>query len=189
MRPRASRHCTSKPGHWGKSKAAGIWPESVCGPVMYRIMTLIHDLPDLFDSCVLWDHTSQLIHDVPDSLIPSSHICLVSIHVVATLFLLHLCVSYFWLFDFFDHFSYLSFLHHYWSAPFLYDIYTCFSYIYSEQQNCSTKSQISLVSQIMAQQTKVNLCENYITKVDILSFIGSNNKHLALLVDFILTLG
>ena len=61
--------------------------------------------------------------------------------------------------------------------------------MYSEQQNHSTKSQISLVSQIMAQQTKVNLCEICITKVDILYFIVPNKKHLALLVDFILTLG
>ena len=57
------------------------------------------------------------------------------------------------------------------------------------QRNWPTKGQILLVSQIVAQRTKVNSWGIHITKVDILSFIVSNNKHLALLVDFILTLG
>ena len=39
---------------------------------------------------------------------------------------------------------------------------------YSEQQNHSTKGQISLVSQIAAQRTKVNSWENCMTKIDIL---------------------
>src|SRR5258706_1737618 len=43
--------------------------------------------------------------------------------------------------------------------------------IYSEQKNCPTKGQISLVRQIAAQITKVNPWEICITKVDILSFV------------------
>jgi hypothetical protein len=35
---------------------------------------------------------------------------------------------------------------------------------YSEQQNCSTKGQISLVSQIVAQRTKGKSWENHETK-------------------------
>ena len=42
--------------------------------------------------------------------------------------------------------------------------------IYSEQQNRSTKSQISLVCQIVAQRTKVKSWENYMTKESILPF-------------------
>jgi hypothetical protein len=45
------------------------------------------------------------------------------------------------------------------------------------------------VSQIAAQETKVNLWEFYIIKVDVLSFILPNNKHLASIFDLILTLG
>ena len=41
---------------------------------------------------------------------------------------------------------------------------------YSEQQNHSTKSQISLVCQIVAQRTKAKLWENNMTKKNILSF-------------------
>src|SRR5882757_2466461 len=59
---------------------------------------------------------------------------------------------------------------------------------YSEQKNCPTKGQISLVRPIAAQITKVNLWEISITKVDILFFVVSNNKHLAFFVKFILTL-
>src|SRR5882757_9100971 len=60
--------------------------------------------------------------------------------------------------------------------------------IYSEQKNCPTKGQISLVRPIAAQITKVNLWEISITKVDILFFVVPNNKHLAFFVKFILTL-
>ena len=60
--------------------------------------------------------------------------------------------------------------------------------IYSEQKNCLTKGQISLVSQIVAQRTKVNSWENYITKVDILALTLPNNKHLGPFVDFLFTL-
>ena len=59
---------------------------------------------------------------------------------------------------------------------------------YSEQKNCPTKGQISLVRQIAAQITKVNLWEINVTKVDILFFVVPNNKHLASFVDFIMTL-
>src|SRR5258706_6348985 len=59
---------------------------------------------------------------------------------------------------------------------------------YSEQKNCPTKGQISLVRQITAQIAKVNPWEISVTKVDILSFDVPNNKHLASFVDFILTL-
>ena len=57
------------------------------------------------------------------------------------------------------------------------------------KKNCSTKGQKFLVSQIAAQGTKVNSWEFYITKVGILSSDVPSNKHLALLVDFISTLG
>ncbi len=60
--------------------------------------------------------------------------------------------------------------------------------MYSEQKNCLTKGQISLVRQIAAQITKVNPWEISQTKVDVLSFAATNNKHLASFVDFILTL-
>src|SRR5260221_10504316 len=60
--------------------------------------------------------------------------------------------------------------------------------IYSEQKNCPTKGQISLVRQITAQITKVNPWEISVTEVDILSFDVPNNKHLASFIDFILTL-
>ena len=59
---------------------------------------------------------------------------------------------------------------------------------YSEQKNCLTKGQISLVSQIVAQRTKVNSWEIYITKVDILALTVPNNKHLGPFVDFPFTL-
>ena len=64
----------------------------------------------------------------------------------------------------------------------------CEPYMYSEQKNCPTKGKISLVRQIAAQITKVNLWEISITKVGILSFVVPNNKHLAPFVKFILTL-
>ena len=50
--------------------------------------------------------------------------------------------------------------------------------IYSEQQNHSTKGQISLVSQIVAQRTKGKLWEKEITKVGILSFVTPNHRSL-----------
>ena len=50
--------------------------------------------------------------------------------------------------------------------------------VYSEQKNCPTKGQISLVSQISAQITKLNLWEIFITKVDILSFVIPNYRSL-----------
>ena len=59
---------------------------------------------------------------------------------------------------------------------------------YSEGQNCSTKGQISLVSQIVAQRTKGKLWENCTAKVSILYFVVPNDRHLASFVDFILTL-
>ena len=62
------------------------------------------------------------------------------------------------------------------------------SHIYSEQKNCLTKGQISLVRQITAQLTKVNPWEIHITKVGILFFAVPNTKHLASFDDFILTL-
>src|ERR1700759_2639596 len=60
--------------------------------------------------------------------------------------------------------------------------------IYSEGQNCSTKGQISLVSQIVAQRTKGKLWENCMTRVGIFYFVMPNDRHLASFVDFILTL-
>ena len=59
---------------------------------------------------------------------------------------------------------------------------------YSEQKNCPTKGQISLVGQITAQITKVNPWEISITKIGILSFVVPSSKHLAPVVKFILTL-
>ncbi len=59
---------------------------------------------------------------------------------------------------------------------------------YSEQKNCPTKGQISLVRQITVQITKLNPWEFSVTKVDILSFGVPNINHLASFVDFILTL-
>jgi hypothetical protein len=50
------------------------------------------------------------------------------------------------------------------------------------------KGQILLVSQIVAQGTKVEVWEFVVTKVRILSFVIPNIKHLPLFVDFILTL-
>ena len=50
--------------------------------------------------------------------------------------------------------------------------------IYSEQKNCPTKGQISLVSQIAAQRTKVNSWEIHTTKVDILSFVTPKYRSL-----------
>jgi hypothetical protein len=41
----------------------------------------------------------------------------------------------------------------------------------------------------MAQETKVNLWEFVVIKVDIMSFVVPNNKYLAFFVDLILTLG
>ena len=60
--------------------------------------------------------------------------------------------------------------------------------MYSEQKNCPTKGQISLVRQIAAQITKVNLWEIGVTKPDILFFVVPNNKHLSSFVNFIMTL-
>src|SRR5258706_5589684 len=60
--------------------------------------------------------------------------------------------------------------------------------VYSEQKNCPTKGQISLVRQITAQITKLNPWGFSVTRVDILSFDVPNINHLALFVDFILTL-
>ena len=60
--------------------------------------------------------------------------------------------------------------------------------VYSEQKNCHTKGQISLVRQFAAQLTKIYPWEIRITKVDILSFDVPSNKHLSSFVDFILTL-
>jgi len=62
------------------------------------------------------------------------------------------------------------------------------STIYSEQKNCPTKGQISLVRQIAAHITKVNPWKISLTEVGILFFVVPNNKHLAPFVDFILTL-
>ncbi len=59
---------------------------------------------------------------------------------------------------------------------------------YSEQKNWFTKGQILLVSQIVAQTTKVNSWEFCITKVDILSFVPPNYKYLTFFVEFILIL-
>ena len=59
---------------------------------------------------------------------------------------------------------------------------------YSEQKNWSTEGQILLVSQIIAQRTKVNLWEFVITKLGIMSFVVPNTKYLASFVDLILTL-
>ena len=50
--------------------------------------------------------------------------------------------------------------------------------MYSEQKNCPTKGQISLVSQIAAQRTKVNSWEIHTTKVDILSFVTAKYRSL-----------
>jgi hypothetical protein len=50
------------------------------------------------------------------------------------------------------------------------------------------KGQILLVSQIVAQRTKIQLWEFVVTKVDILFFVVPNIKHLSLFIDFILTL-
>ena len=60
--------------------------------------------------------------------------------------------------------------------------------MYSEQKNCPTKGQISLVRQITAQIIKVNPWEIGVTKPDILFFVVPNNKHLASFVNFIMTL-
>jgi len=57
---------------------------------------------------------------------------------------------------------------------------------YSEQKNRFSKGQILLVSQIVAQKTKVNPWEFVATKLNIMSFVVPNNKHLALFVDLIL---
>ena len=59
---------------------------------------------------------------------------------------------------------------------------------YSEQKNSPTKGQISLVRQIAAQITSVNLWEIDTTKVNILFFVVPNNKHLASFFNFIMTL-
>ena len=61
-------------------------------------------------------------------------------------------------------------------------------FTYSEQKNWFTKGQILLVSQIVAQTTKVNSWEFCITKVDILSFVPPNYKYLTFFVEFILIL-
>jgi len=59
---------------------------------------------------------------------------------------------------------------------------------YSEQKNWFTERQILLVSQIIAQRTKVNLWEFVITELGIMSFVVLNTKYLAPFVDLILTL-
>ena len=51
------------------------------------------------------------------------------------------------------------------------------------------QGQILLVSQIVAQGTKVNSWEIHVTKVDTISFVMASNRHLAPFVDFILNLG
>ena len=50
------------------------------------------------------------------------------------------------------------------------------------------KGRIFLVSQIVAQGTKVKAWEILVTKVDILPFVMPNTKHSSLFIDFILTL-
>ena len=55
-------------------------------------------------------------------------------------------------------------------------------------KNWPTKGQILLVSQIVAEVTRGNLWEVCITKVDILLFVVPNNKYVAFLIDFILSL-
>ena len=59
---------------------------------------------------------------------------------------------------------------------------------YSEQKNCPTKGQISLVRQISVQVTKLNLWESSIARIDILSLAVPSNRHLVYAADFILTL-
>jgi len=63
--------------------------------------------------------------------------------------------------------------------------------MYNEPKNLFTKGQILLVSQIMAQGTKVNVCEILITKVDILSFVTPKYRILvpAIGLIYILQLG
>ena len=51
------------------------------------------------------------------------------------------------------------------------------------KKNRPTKGQISLVSQIAAQGTKVNSWENSITKVDILSFVPPKYRSLVSATD------
>jgi len=60
--------------------------------------------------------------------------------------------------------------------------------MYSEQKNRFSKGQILLVSQIVAQKTKVNPWEFVVTKLDIMFFVVPNIKYLALFVDLILDL-
>ena len=50
------------------------------------------------------------------------------------------------------------------------------------------KGQNCLVSRIVAQGTKIKVWEILVTKLDILSFVRQNIKHVSLFVDFILTL-
>ena len=56
---------------------------------------------------------------------------------------------------------------------------------YSEQKNRLTKGQISLVSQIAAQITKINLWEIPRTQVDILSFVMPKYRSLVPAIGFI----
>ena len=57
--------------------------------------------------------------------------------------------------------------------------------MYSEQKNCLTKGQISLVSQIAAQITKINPWEISRTWVDILSFVMPKYRSLVPALGFI----
>ena len=50
------------------------------------------------------------------------------------------------------------------------------------------KGQILLVSQIVAQGTKIKPWEIVVTEVGVLSFVTPNIKHSSLFIDFILTL-
>src|SRR5258708_9605240 len=60
---------------------------------------------------------------------------------------------------------------------------------YSEQKNLFPRGQILLVGHIIAHRTKLNPWEFVATKVDITSFVVPNIKHVASIVNLILTLG
>ena len=60
--------------------------------------------------------------------------------------------------------------------------------IYSEQKNWFSKGQILLVSQIVAQRTKVNPWEFVVAKLNIMSIVVPNSEYLALFIDLILDL-
>ena len=57
--------------------------------------------------------------------------------------------------------------------------------MYSEQKNWFTKGQNLHVSQIMAQGTKTNVCEFFMTKVDILTFVTPKSRTLVPVVGLI----